>query len=147
MEEVNELLGYEYQMEGTVIHGRHKGTGMGFPTTNIRYSREYIMPKTGVYAGYARIGNRKVRAMINIGHNPTLNYSEEISVEAHLIDFSGDLYGRMVTLHLISRLRPEMKFKNRSNLIMQLDQDLRDTGKVLNAYEQSISRTDEKSSQ
>ncbi len=144
MEEANELLGYEYQMEGIVIHGRHKGTSMGFPTANIRYSPEYIMPLTGVYAGYARIGNRKVRAMINIGHNPTLNYSENLSVEAHLIDFRGDLYGRMITLHLIRHLRPEMKFKNRSNLIMQLDQDLRDTGKILNAYERSLSSADER---
>ena len=117
---------------------------MGFPTANIRYSPEYIMPLTGVYAGYARIGNRKVRAMINIGHNPTLNYSENLSVEAHLIDFRGDLYGRMITLHLIRHLRPEMKFKNRSNLIMQLDQDLRDTGKILNAYERSLSSADER---
>ena len=147
LEEASRMPGYEYQLEGLVIHGRHKGTGMGFPTANIRYSSEYILPPAGVYAGYARIGNKKVRAMINLGHNPTLNYTENLSLEAHLIGWNGDLYGRMITLHLVSRLRNEMKFKNRSNLIMQLDQDLRDTRKLLNAYERSLSETDERTPQ
>jgi riboflavin kinase/FMN adenylyltransferase len=147
LEEVSRMLGYEYQLEGLVIHGRHKGTGMGFPTANIRYSAEYILPPAGVYAGYARIGTKKVRAMINLGHNPTLNYSENLSLEAHLIGWTGDLYGRMITLHLVKRLRNEKRFKNRSNLIMQLDQDLRDTRKLLNAYERSLSEADERAPQ
>ncbi len=142
---VNAMLGYEYQMEGIVIHGRHKGTSMGFATANIRYSREYILPRPGVYAGYGTIGSKKYRAMINLGHNPTMNYTQDLSLEAHFIDFKGDLYGKMITLSFIRRMRPEMKFKNRDNLIMQLTQDLRDINKTLNAYEQSLSRSDENS--
>jgi len=133
------MLGYEYQIDGTVIHGRHIGTGMGFPTANVGYSTEYILPKKGVYACYAKIGGKKIRAMVNIGHNPTVNYTDRMSLEAHLIDFKGDIYGRMITVSFIRYLRPEMKFRNADNLVMQLDQDLRDTNRILDAYEQSVS--------
>lgn len=139
MEEAARMLGYEYQIDGTVIHGRHIGTGMGFPTANVGYSTEYILPKKGVYACYAKIGGKKIRAMVNIGHNPTVNYTDRMSLEAHLIDFKGDIYGRMITVSFIRYLRPEMKFRNADNLVMQLDQDLRDTNRILDAYEQSVS--------
>jgi riboflavin kinase/FMN adenylyltransferase len=139
MEEAARMLGYEYQIDGTVIHGRHIGTGMGFPTANVGYSTEYILPKKGVYACYAKIGGKKIRAMVNIGHNPTVNYTDRMSLEAHLIDFKGDIYGRMITVSFIRYLRPEMKFRNADNLVMQLDQDLRDTNRILDAYEQSFS--------
>ncbi len=139
MEEAARMLGYEYQIDGTVIHGRHIGTGMGFPTANVGYSSEYILPKKGVYACYAKIGTKKIRAMVNIGHNPTVNYTDRMSLEAHLIGFKGDIYGRMITISFIHYLRPEMKFRNADNLVMQLDQDLRDTNRILDAYEQSLS--------
>lgn len=107
MPEANRMLGYEYQIEGRVIHGRHIGTGMGFPTANVGYSKEYILPKKGVYVCYARIGSVFCRAMVNIGHNPTVNYTDKMSLEAHLIDFKGDLYGKMITVYFIQYLRPE----------------------------------------
>lgn len=134
----NEMLGYEYQIEGTVIHGRHIGTGMGFPTANVGYSKEYILPKKGVYVCYAKIGSQKYRAMANIGHNPTVNYTDRMSLEAHLIGFKGDLYNKMITVSFIQYLRPEMKFRNSDNLVMQLDQDLRNANRILDAYEQSL---------
>ncbi len=147
MPEANRMLGYEYQIEGRVIHGRHIGTGMGFPTANVGYSKEYILPKKGVYVCYARIGSVFCRAMVNIGHNPTVNYTDKMSLEAHLIDFKGDLYGKMITVYFIQYLRPEMKFRNSDNLVMQLDQDLRDSNRILNAYEFSLSQSDEGSSE
>ena len=142
VEEASAMLGYLYEMEGLVIHGRRKGTGMGFPTANIRYADEYLLPKIGVYACYACIGRNTYRAMVNIGHNPTLNYSEKVSLEAHIIGWSGDLYGKNIVLKFITYVRGEKQFKNRDNLIMQLEQDLRDINRIIDDYEKRISDND-----
>ena len=146
MPAANAMLGYEFQIDGTVIHGRHIGTGMGFPTANVAYSGEYILPRRGVYACYVKTGKQRYRAMVNIGHNPTVNYTDRMSLEAHIIGFEGNLYGKMITVSFIRFLRPEMKFRNADNLVMQLDQDLRDTRKILDAYEQSLSCPNETAS-
>ena len=131
MEEAAAMLGDCYQIEGTVIHGRHQGTGIGFPTANVKYSSEYLLPKTGVYAGYAKFDQKTFAAMINVGHNPTFNYKEEISIEAHLIGCHEDLYGRHMILSFVSYMRPEIRFRTKENLIMQLEQDVRDIRKRL----------------
>ncbi len=81
MEEAGAMMGRLFEIEGVVIHGRNKGTSMGFPTANIQYSPEYILPKVGVYACFVQVGTKKYRAMVNVGHNPTMNYSENISID------------------------------------------------------------------
>ncbi len=131
MEKARSMLGYPYEVQGTVIPGRHKGTSMGFPTANIRMDREYIIPASGVYACYAMIGAKRWHAMVNVGHNPTMNFTQDISVEAHLINFSGDLYGKTVRLFFIKFIREEKKFRSRDNLIMQLEQDARYIDRLL----------------
>ena len=135
LSEVNGMLGYPYFIEGTVIHGNHKGTGMGFPTANVRYSQEYRLPKKGVYAGFAIVNGHQYKAMINIGHNPTLNYRQTVSIEAHLIGFKGDIYGKYIRIYPLYYLRPEIRFQNRDNLSMQLYQDRRTVISVLKDYE------------
>ncbi len=139
MSSVRSMVGEYYQMEGTVIHGRHQGTGIGFPTANLKYSDEYLMPKTGVYAGYAKVGRKTWHAMINIGHNPTFNYKERLSVEAHLLGCDEDLYGSHMVLSFVKYIREEQKFKSRNNLIMQLEQDVRNIERILEDNEQRIS--------
>lgn len=137
--EAHRMLGRGYQVEGTVIHGRHKGTSMGFPTANIKYAQEYLLPKPGVYACYVTVDKKKYRAMVNLGHNPTMNYQERLSLEAHLISFTGNLYGKLVTVEFVRFLRPEKKFRSSTNLILQLEQDLRDTRRLFERYEKGIS--------
>lgn len=118
------LLGYPYEMDGYVRHGNHKGHTLGFPTANIYFSKEFLLPKPGVYAGYIFTQGKRYRAMINLGHNPTCNYKEELSLEAHLLNFTGDLYGQRVRIQFKQFLRNEVKFKSMGNLTMQLEQDL-----------------------
>lgn len=126
IEEANRMLGYRYALEGKVVHGKHRGTGMGFPTANVQYDEEYLLPKNGVYAALAVTGRQSCPAMVNIGINPTFSDVDHISVEANLLDFDGDLYGRWVRLEFCSYLRGERKFRSKENLIMQLEQDQRD---------------------
>lgn len=123
MNEVSRLLGANYTMAGTVVHGRHVGTSIGFPTANISYSNEYIVPKIGVYAGWAIVKGKKHMAMINIGHNPTFNYRNELSVEAHILDFNDDIYGSSIRIEFVQYLRGEKRFQSKNNLVLQLEQD------------------------
>ncbi len=139
MEEAHKMLGYPYQIEGIVMHGNHQGTSMGFPTINLDFSEEYLLPKTGVYAGYVEVARKPYRAMINVGHNPTFNFRNDISVEAHVFNFSDMLYGRHVTFDFLKYMREERQFRSKNNLILQLEQDAFSIKKVLLNYERSIS--------
>lgn len=123
MDEVSKLLGTDYQISGTVVHGRHIGTALGFPTANIDYLSEYIVPACGVYAGQVIVKGKKHLAMINVGHNPTVNYRNDISIEAHILDFDEDIYGCSIRVIFHLFLRSEKKFASKGNLIMQLEQD------------------------
>lgn len=123
MELAERLLGYPFEIIGYVRHGKHQGVTIGFPTANIAYSDEFLLPKPGVYAGYAFVNGAKYMCMINIGHNPTFNYSQELSMEAHLIDFKGNLYDRRIRIQFKKYIREEKKFQFVGNLIMQLEQD------------------------
>ena len=129
------MLGYPFTIEGNVIAGKHIGHDLGFPTANIKVDKEYLFPKEGVYAGFCKIGSKRYEAMINLGHNPTINYTKELSLEVHIIDYKEDIYNRFVSVEFIKYLRSEMNFKNKHNLIMQLEQDKRNTKKVLAEYE------------
>jgi riboflavin kinase/FMN adenylyltransferase len=124
------LLGYPYEIEGTVIDGMKIGRELGFPTANIEYSQEAVIPHAGVYACRVAIQGRRYAAMVNIGHNPTLNYTAKLSMEAHILDFKQNIYGSRVTVQFLQFIREEKKFQNRTNLIMQLEQDLRDVRKI-----------------
>ena len=119
----NMLLGYLYSLKGTVINGRKKGREIGFPTANILLSDNYILPQNGVYAGIIEVEGKKYKTMINIGHNPTFNYRDDVSVEAHILDFDQDIYGEKVKLEFNVFLREECKFSNVHQLIAQLEID------------------------
>ena len=118
-----ELLGYAYRVEGYVVHGNAKGRTIGYPTANVSVPSEYLEPKGVVYACFALIDGKKYKAMVNIGHNPTFNYTETMSLEAYILDFSGDLYDKRLKISFKYYLRPEKKFKYIGNLKMQLEQD------------------------
>lgn len=129
---VSKMLGYHFTIEGIVKSGNQQGTKIGFPTANIEINEEYILPPMGVYAGYARIGGKRYEAMINLGHNPTMNYSQKLSLEVHLLNYHDDIYGKLVSVEFVQFIRNEIKFKNRDNLIMQLEQDARVIHRLLN---------------
>lgn len=124
VKEAERLLGFPYEIMGVVEHGKHEGsTTLGFPTANVKFSSEFIVPKRGVYATYAIIDGVKYMSMTNIGHNPTFNFSKELSLESHIIDYDGDLYGKRIRLLFKDYIREEKEFKYIGNLILQLELD------------------------
>lgn len=135
MEEAADMLGYYFRISGVVVHGRHQGHAIGFPTANIQYDSEYILPKGGVYAGFTVIEGKRYHSMINLGHNPTFNYRNDMSLEANILDFDGNLYGKHVGIEFLHFIREEKRFTSKGNLIMQLEQDIHTTRKILKNYE------------
>ncbi len=124
IEKAASLLGYDYFIRGRVVSGRKIGRNMGFPTANISpLFAHKLIPRTGVYAVEATVEDRpeKYIAMLNIGLRPTIAGGDGVrTIEVHLIDFSGDLYGKVVTVSFRHRLRDEMKFENVDALAAQL---------------------------
>jgi riboflavin kinase / FMN adenylyltransferase len=117
-----ELLGHPYRVEGKVVVGAKRGQQIGFPTANIG-GVATLLPADGVYAGRAVVEGRELSAAINIGPNPTFQ-EEARKVEVHLLDFSGDLYGRTLAVDLVDRVRDVRKFASRDELVQQIRQDV-----------------------
>jgi len=120
--EAARLLGRFYSVVGEVVHGDHRGRLLGFPTANLEVRAERILPPNGVYAGYARVGEERYGTVMNIGVRPTFNDHERL-LEAHLLDFDGDLYGTDLMVEFVERLRPEAKFDSVQALIAQIHKD------------------------
>lgn len=117
------LLGRPYQVKGRVIRGRDRGGRLlGFPTANLRLVDE-LWPSKGVYAVTVEHAGRTHKGVANIGHNPTFGESE-LSVETHLLDFSGDVYGKEIRLNFIERLRDEKRFAGPQELAAQIAADI-----------------------
>jgi len=121
-----EMLGRPYALEGVVARGEGRGRQIGFPTANIALedSRK-LVPKRGVYAVRATTPNGTTHGgMMNIGRRPTFD-EMEVTVEVHLFDFDGDLYGDRLSVQFLQRLRDEQKFDSADALAMQLSEDER----------------------
>ncbi len=117
-----------YEITGRVVHGFHVGHELGFPTANIQVEdSQKLIPKNGVYAVWVKgkIGGEEHvwGGMLNIGLRPTMENGENRTIEVHLLDFAGDLYGCRLTLSFVRRLRDERKFWNKGELVHQLRED------------------------
>ena len=123
MAEVNGCLGRPYCVSGTVVEGKKLGRTIGFPTANVDFWDEQLLPSNGVYATYAWLGEERHLAATNVGVRPTVNGSA-VTVEAHLLDFDRDIYGRTLRLEFIDRIRPEMKFTGLEALKAQIQADV-----------------------
>ena len=116
------LLGRAYSIQGEVVRGAGRGRTLGFPTANVRTARPLLLP-AGVYACQADVEGAHYQAVINVGVRPTFGETE-LAVEAHLLDFTGDLYGRRVRLTFLRRLRDERKFSSVEALRSQIALDV-----------------------
>ena len=124
VEQAEKCLGRSYELSGIVVEGHRVGRNIGFPTANLQpFSKEKLIPGCGVYAVEAMIDGRTYGAMLNIGRRPTLKNGENISVEAHIFDFNGNLYGESLSLRFRYRLRNERQFESLEKLQMQLGCD------------------------
>lgn len=118
----NELLGYDYFITGEVFADRKIGGKLGFPTINLKVDAVKSELKVGVYAGYSVVCGKKYKAMINYGARPTFGLNDKL-VEAHLIGFSGDLYGKTVSVCFTDYIREVRKFDGEEELKKQLFAD------------------------
>ncbi len=129
--QANELLGREFTIEGRIIHGHHRGKKLGFPTANIKPEVK-LHPPEGVYAIYCTVGERIYKGVMNIGFNPTFN-DRRVSYEAHILDFAEEIYGQIIRVHLVERLRAEMTFSSVDDLKEQIWRDVGRSRSILNA--------------
>lgn len=131
-----ELLGRSYSVTGVVLRGAGRGRTLGFPTANIRPDRPLVLA-SGVYVARASWGGASADAVVNIGHRPTFE-DHEYWVEAYLLDFSGDLYERTLTLHFLEWIRPEKKFPGVDALTRQVVADVETARRMLKARPASV---------
>ena len=117
-------------IEGTVVHGKKLGRTLGFPTANLHPENRQGDGPDGVYAGWLWVEGECRPCMVNIGHHPTLPGGGR-SVEAHLFDFDGDLYGRRAVLETAEYIRGEVKFASPEDLRLQLEKDCISARKIL----------------
>lgn len=126
LEMVRALLGRPYSLVGRVIQGQQLGRTLGFPTANLHLPTEKFLPQTGVYSawvqGATQTPHHLVPAVMNLGSRPTVN-GATLTAEVHLLNWTGDLYGKTLEVHLNSFIRPEQKFNSLDDLKDQIRRD------------------------
>ena len=120
--EANQLLGRPYLLSGKVVSGNHIGTTIGFPTANIEPDECKFVPGNGAYAIRANIGGTEYAGMLNIGNRPTIGDNRQ-TIEAHLFNFSGNLYGQTIDVYFVDKIRNERQFASIDELREQLNAD------------------------
>jgi len=119
----NAMLGRNYSFSGIVVHGLGKGKLLGSPTANLHLPDYKLLPKNGVYFGMASFDDQKHKTVINIGNRPSTG-NRPVGLEAHLLNFDGDLYGKKLSVDLAGRLRDEIKFDSLDALKEQIKKDI-----------------------
>jgi riboflavin kinase / FMN adenylyltransferase len=132
--QVKKLLGRTPCLSGIVVEGEKRGRSLGYPTANLRVSEDLLLPKRGVYAVWIDFYGDRVQGMMNIGMKPTFHSEYYLSVEIHLFNFTGDLYGKELVVHIEDRLRDERRFSGIKELMEQLGRDELQAKKVLKLY-------------
>lgn len=122
IEKADSLLTFPFSLSGTVVHGRAEGHKIGFPTANFYPDARIVTPMYGVYAGYAIIDGEKYVAIINYGPRPTFSLDDAI-IEAHIVGYSGDLYGKKIRTYIVGRLRGQIRFDSEEQLRDRLEED------------------------
>lgn len=117
------FLGRPFKVKGIIIHGQHLGRTLGFPTANLSIPEELIIPLSGVYSGLAKIDSKVYHAVINVGKRPTVGDLKKDLVEAHLLDFDEDIYGKNIEVSFLKRIRDEIKFNSLDELKTQIKKD------------------------
>ena len=124
MDEAGALLGHQFYIDGVVVEGKRRGRELGFPTANLKTENE-LLPPNGVYATTLTIDGIVHPSMTNIGLRPTFGDTTTTMIEAYVLGFDGDLYGRSVRLGFVQRLRDERKFEDVDALRAQIEADRR----------------------
>lgn len=132
LESMPSLLGRRFAVVGKVIVGDGRGGGtLGYPTANLEVAADQAVPTNGIYATWAYVDEIRYRAAASIGVRPTFGRGNARTIEAYLLDFRGDLYGKHVRLEFVQRLRDELEFTSIGALRKQIARDVEDTRRVL----------------
>jgi riboflavin kinase/FMN adenylyltransferase len=128
VETAHALLGYHYSLQGEVVQGFQNGRKLGYPTANLQVNPCKLIPENGAYLVRCQLSTLNSQlsthyGMLNVGTRPTLHNGQQRSIEVHLFDFDGDLYGQMLTLELLHHLRKEQEFGTLEALQQQLATD------------------------
>jgi riboflavin kinase / FMN adenylyltransferase len=126
------LLGRPYVLRGEVVMGDKRGRTIGFPTANVLPDPDAVIPARGVYAGFVLVGEERYAACTNVGVAPTFDRAER-RVEAHLMDFEGDLYSRVVDVSFVKRIREERRFSGVDELTGQIRRDVEEARIITNS--------------
>lgn len=127
IEKANEYLGRPHTLTDVVRSGYHLGTQMGTPTINMRFPEGVIIPRHGVYAAKAYVDGEEYMSVTNVGVRPTVSEDGGVNVESFLLNFTGNLYGRLVRLDFYKFMRPERKFNDIDELAAQIKHDAEST--------------------
>lgn len=125
IEKAKQFLGYWPILEGKVVSGDGRGRNLGFATANVEIPSNILLPCIGVYAAKCYVEAQSYLAVVNIGSKPTFKKEQLPVVEAHLLDFNENIYGKELEIHLFKYLRPEKKFNNVESLKEQITQDIK----------------------
>lgn len=134
MEHAIRFLGHPHILTGNVVHGHQLGRRLGFPTANLMLPRELVIPKFGVYACRCLVDGKRYPAVTNVGTRPTVA-GVGITVETWILDYTGDLYGREITLEFFRFLRPELKFPGLEALQQAIRADAEKTKEILKRFQ------------
>ena len=129
VEEAAMLLGRPFVLRGEVVVGDKRGRTIGFPTANVLPDPAVVVPARGVYAGFVRVGKETYGACTNVGVAPTFERGES-RVEAYLLGFEGDLYGRIVDVGFVRRIRAEKRFSGVDELKKQISRDVEEARRI-----------------
>lgn len=121
-ESANQYLGYDFSVSGEIIRGKGIGHTIGFATANLLQNESLIEIPNGVYSGWAKVQNKKHKAMINVGTAPTLKDGQK-TIEAHILSFDKDIYYQNIEVGFIKKIRDEKKFDSKEELIEQIKKD------------------------
>ncbi len=139
VEAAGELLGYPFFLVSQVLKGDQRGRTLGFPTANFIPGGAKTLPAEGVYAGAVSYRDEWIPAAISVGRNPTFLVDGGLRVEAHMINFQGDLYGRSLAVAFLRFLRPIVRFGGREDLVRQLHLDRESSLQAFNASQYMLS--------
>lgn len=133
VENIKGVLGRNYIVKGTVVKGDQRGRTIGFPTANVELKADYLVPSTGVYAVRLKAEDSWLNGVCNIGYKPTFydEKPEHPSLEVHVFDYEGNLYGQNVMVEFHKKIRGEVKFPSVDALIQQIGQDSEEARRIL----------------
>ena len=135
------LLGRSYPVAGTVVRGDGRGRQLGYPTANLQLSsNRKMIPQDGIYFAQVEMNATVYSCMVSIGVRPTFFTHGQRTIEAHLLDFDGDLYGETITLQFLKRLREERKFESAGHLIEQMNKDKEESRRLEDEFHARLPR-------